>query len=145
MGRVTGLPPSGAEDHRIELEPGAQPTLQRQFRLSQQELEELQQQLDDLLTKGFIQPSTSPYAARYCSCRRRMEDSECVSTTACSTESPSSRVTRSREPTNFSTNFAKPSFSRKSSCAEVTIRFASPLTIVTRRYFEPATAATSTW
>ncbi|GJP69735.1 hypothetical protein CLOP_g734 [Closterium sp. NIES-67] len=58
-----GLLPSRPEDHRIELEPGAQPTVQRQFRLSQPELEELQQQLDYLLTKGFIQPSTSPYAA----------------------------------------------------------------------------------
>ncbi|GJP41635.1 hypothetical protein CLOM_g1279 [Closterium sp. NIES-68] len=37
--------------------------MQRQFRLSQPELEELQQQLDYLLTKGFIRPSTSPYAA----------------------------------------------------------------------------------
>ncbi|GJP51672.1 hypothetical protein CLOM_g10821 [Closterium sp. NIES-68] len=59
----TGLPPSRPEDHRIELEPGAQPTVQRQFRLSQPYLEELQQQLDYLLTKGFIRPSTSPYAA----------------------------------------------------------------------------------
>ncbi|GJP33387.1 hypothetical protein CLOM_g17931 [Closterium sp. NIES-68] len=58
-----GLPPSQPEDHRIDLEPGAQPTVQRQFRLSQPELEELQQQLDYLLTKGFIRPSTSPYAA----------------------------------------------------------------------------------
>ncbi|GJP59416.1 hypothetical protein CLOP_g11776, partial [Closterium sp. NIES-67] len=59
----TGLPPSRPEDHRIELELGAQPIVQRQFRLSQPELEELQQQLDYLLTKGFIRPSTSPYAA----------------------------------------------------------------------------------
>ncbi|GJP60385.1 hypothetical protein CLOP_g17596 [Closterium sp. NIES-67] len=58
-----GLPPSRPEDHRIEQEPGAQPTVQQQFRLSQPELEELQQQLDYLLTKGFIRPSTSPYAA----------------------------------------------------------------------------------
>ncbi|GJP81568.1 hypothetical protein CLOP_g11703 [Closterium sp. NIES-67] len=58
-----GLPPSRPEDHRIELEPGAQPTVQQQFRLSQPELEELQQQLDYLLSKGFIRPSTSPYAA----------------------------------------------------------------------------------
>ncbi|GJP85602.1 hypothetical protein CLOP_g15707 [Closterium sp. NIES-67] len=58
-----GLLPSRLEDHRIELEAGAQPTVQRQFRLSQPELEELQQQLDYLMTKGFIWPSTSPYAA----------------------------------------------------------------------------------
>ncbi|GJP76635.1 hypothetical protein CLOP_g7049 [Closterium sp. NIES-67] len=56
-----GLPPSRPEDHRIELEPGAQPTVQRQFWLSQPELEEMQQRLDYLLTKDFIWPSTSPY------------------------------------------------------------------------------------
>ncbi|GJP83676.1 hypothetical protein CLOP_g14033, partial [Closterium sp. NIES-67] len=38
-------------------------TVQHQFRLSQPELEELQQQLDYLLAKGFIRPSSSPYAA----------------------------------------------------------------------------------
>ncbi|GJP46804.1 hypothetical protein CLOM_g6059, partial [Closterium sp. NIES-68] len=58
-----GLPLSRPEDHRIEMEPGAQPIVQRQFRLNQLELEELQQQLDYLLTKGFIRPSTSPSAA----------------------------------------------------------------------------------
>ncbi|GJP64174.1 hypothetical protein CLOP_g21190, partial [Closterium sp. NIES-67] len=58
-----GLPLRRPEDHRIKLEPGAQPRVQRQFRLSQLDLEELQQQLDNLLTKGFIWPSTSPYAA----------------------------------------------------------------------------------
>ncbi|GJP52410.1 hypothetical protein CLOM_g11527 [Closterium sp. NIES-68] len=82
---------------------------------------------------------------QYCSRRRRMEDSECVSTTARSTGSPSSHVTQSREPTNFSTNFAAPSSFRKSTRNEVTIRFASPSKIVTRRHFEPDTIATSTW
>ncbi|GJP79396.1 hypothetical protein CLOP_g9630 [Closterium sp. NIES-67] len=74
-----------------------------------------------------------------------IEDSECVSTTARSTGSPSSRVTRSREPTHFSTNFAAPSFSQKSTCEEVAIRFASLLKIVTKQHSKPATAATSTW
>ncbi|GJP62826.1 hypothetical protein CLOP_g19849, partial [Closterium sp. NIES-67] len=61
---LAGLPPSRPEHHRIELEPSAHPTVQRQFRLSQLELEELYQQLDCLLTKGFIRPSTLPYAPR---------------------------------------------------------------------------------
>ncbi|GJP69449.1 hypothetical protein CLOP_g461, partial [Closterium sp. NIES-67] len=86
-------------------------------------------------------PHTSP---RYCSRQRRMEDSECTSTTARSTKSPSSRVTRSRELTNSSTNFAAPSSSKKSTCEGVTIRFASQPRIFTRRHFEPTTAATST-
>ncbi|GJP34648.1 hypothetical protein CLOM_g19063 [Closterium sp. NIES-68] len=56
---------------------------------------------------GSARPHTLP---RYCSRRRRMEASKCVSTTARSTGSPSSRVTRSQEPTNVSTNFEAPSF-----------------------------------
>ncbi|GJP43164.1 hypothetical protein CLOM_g2654 [Closterium sp. NIES-68] len=56
--------------------------------------------------------------------------------------SPSSRVTQFREPTNISTNFAAPSFSRILICKGVTIRFALPPTIVTRQHFEPDTAAT---
>ncbi|CAI7742113.1 unnamed protein product [Closterium sp. NIES-54] len=58
-----GLPPQWAHDHRIELEPGAQPTMQRQFRLTQPELDELREQLDYLLEKKFIRPSSSPFAA----------------------------------------------------------------------------------
>ncbi|CAI7775374.1 unnamed protein product [Closterium sp. NIES-54] len=52
-----------AHDHQIELEPGAQPTVQRQFRLTQPELDELRKQLDYLLEKKFIRPSSSPFAA----------------------------------------------------------------------------------
>ncbi|CAI7826987.1 unnamed protein product [Closterium sp. NIES-53] len=58
-----GLPPQRAHDHRIELEPGAQPTVQRQFRLTQPELDELRKQLDYLLEKKFIRLSSSPFAA----------------------------------------------------------------------------------
>ncbi|GJP43629.1 hypothetical protein CLOM_g3070 [Closterium sp. NIES-68] len=50
-------------DHKIELEPGAQPTVRTQWRLTQPELQELRNQLDYLLAKGFIRPSTSPFSA----------------------------------------------------------------------------------
>ncbi|CAI7836634.1 unnamed protein product, partial [Closterium sp. NIES-53] len=53
-----------AHDHRIELEPGAQPTIQQQFRLTQPELDELRKQLDYMLEKIFIRPSSSPFAAQ---------------------------------------------------------------------------------
>ncbi|GJP37158.1 hypothetical protein CLOM_g21597 [Closterium sp. NIES-68] len=61
----------------------------------------------NFLQKDFSGPARHHTPPRYCSRRRRMEDSECVSTTVRSTGSPSSRVTRSREPTSFSTSFAK--------------------------------------
>ncbi|CAI7915433.1 unnamed protein product [Closterium sp. NIES-53] len=59
----TGLPPQQTHDHRIELEPEAQPTVQRLFRLTQPELDELRKQLHYLLEKEFIRPSSSPFAA----------------------------------------------------------------------------------
>ncbi|GJP42069.1 hypothetical protein CLOM_g1661 [Closterium sp. NIES-68] len=59
----SGLPPERPQDHKIELEPGAQPTVRTQWRLTQPELQELRNQLDYLLAKGFIRPSTSPFAA----------------------------------------------------------------------------------
>ncbi|CAI7773450.1 unnamed protein product [Closterium sp. NIES-53] len=59
----TGMPPQRPHDHRIELEPGAQPTVQRHFRLTQPELDKLRKQLDYLLEKEFIRPSSSPFAA----------------------------------------------------------------------------------
>ncbi|CAI7899655.1 unnamed protein product [Closterium sp. NIES-54] len=58
-----GLPPERPEDHKIQLEPGAQPTIRTQWRLTQPELEELRSQIDALLEKGFIRASTSPFAA----------------------------------------------------------------------------------
>ncbi|GJP62125.1 hypothetical protein CLOP_g19219 [Closterium sp. NIES-67] len=48
--------------HKIELEPGAQPTVRTQWRLTQPQLHKLRNQLDYLLAKGFIRPSTSPFA-----------------------------------------------------------------------------------
>ncbi|CAI7797293.1 unnamed protein product [Closterium sp. NIES-54] len=60
---LEGLPPQRAHDHRIELEPGAQPTVPRQFRLTQPELDALRKQLDYVLEKKFIRPSSSPFAA----------------------------------------------------------------------------------
>ncbi|GJP70758.1 hypothetical protein CLOP_g1665 [Closterium sp. NIES-67] len=59
----SGLPPKQPQDHKIELEPGAQPTVHTQWRLTQPELQEPRNQLDYLMAKGFIRPSTSPFAA----------------------------------------------------------------------------------
>lgn len=58
-----GLPPSRAIDFEIELDPGHRPPSRPTYRLSSEELAELKQTLDSLLSKGFIQPSTSPFGA----------------------------------------------------------------------------------
>ncbi|GJP46511.1 hypothetical protein CLOM_g5788, partial [Closterium sp. NIES-68] len=58
-----GLPPQRPHDHKIELKPGAHPTMQTLWRLTQPDLDKLRRQLDYLLEKGFVRPSTSPFAA----------------------------------------------------------------------------------
>lgn len=49
--------------HTIPLEPGAKPPCRPIYRLSQPELEELRKQITELLLKGYIEPSSSPYGA----------------------------------------------------------------------------------
>jgi hypothetical protein len=50
-------------DHHIELEPGQRPPSKPTYRLSQPETDELKKQLADLLAKGYIRESKSPYGA----------------------------------------------------------------------------------
>jgi hypothetical protein len=57
------LPPDRGMPFKIETEPGATPVNRPIYRLSPSELEELRRTLDDLLAKGFIRPSSSPWGA----------------------------------------------------------------------------------
>ncbi|GBG83544.1 hypothetical protein CBR_g37260 [Chara braunii] len=47
--------------HRIEIEPGSRTPKGAMYRMSPRELEELCKQLDELLEKGWIRPSSSPF------------------------------------------------------------------------------------
>jgi len=58
-----GLPLKRNVDNRIIIEPGQKPPLKAPYRMSAIELVELKQQLDELLEKGLIRPSRSPYGA----------------------------------------------------------------------------------
>ncbi|KAJ9525336.1 hypothetical protein QJQ45_003286 [Haematococcus lacustris] len=60
---LTGLPPDRSVGHTIPLEPGNRPPATPMYRLSKPEHDELKQQIQDLLAKGMIEPSSSPYAA----------------------------------------------------------------------------------
>lgn len=57
------LPPQRAVDFQIELEPGKPPPCRPMYRTPGDDLTELKNTLDDLLSRGFIQPSTSPFGA----------------------------------------------------------------------------------
>ena len=60
---LPGLPPQRVVDFGIELHPGALPISMTPHRMVPVELQELRVQLQELLHKGFIRPSTSPWGA----------------------------------------------------------------------------------
>jgi hypothetical protein len=62
-GLPEGLPPTRAGDHHIRLESGTTPPASRIYPLSGAQLAELRAQLQELLEKGFVRPSISPYGA----------------------------------------------------------------------------------
>ena len=57
---LPGLPPDRYVEFIIELEPGTAPISRRPYRMAPQELAEMKKQLEELLEKGFIRPSSSP-------------------------------------------------------------------------------------
>ncbi len=58
-----GLPPDRGIGHTIELEPGARAPFRPMYRFSPSELEAAKAAVKDLLAKGLIEPSSSPYGA----------------------------------------------------------------------------------
>ena len=57
---LPGLPPQRDVDFIIELHHGTLPISMTSHRMAPVELQELKVQLQELLDKGFIRPSTSP-------------------------------------------------------------------------------------
>jgi hypothetical protein len=57
------MPPKRKVEFAIELIPGTAPVSKRAYRVSGPELVELKKQIDELLEKGYIRPSTLPWAA----------------------------------------------------------------------------------
>jgi hypothetical protein len=60
---LPGMPPDRDIEFIIELIPEIAPIAQRAYRMNPQELEELKRQLADMLSKGLIHPSTSPWGS----------------------------------------------------------------------------------
>jgi hypothetical protein len=58
---LPGLPPERDVEFVIELKPGTAPISRRSYWMPPNELAELKMQLQDLLEKGFIRPSSSPW------------------------------------------------------------------------------------
>ena len=63
LDELPGLPPQRVVDFDIELHPGTLPISMTPHMMALVELQELRVQLQELLDKGFIRPSTSPLGA----------------------------------------------------------------------------------
>lgn len=66
----SGLPPNRELEFFIELVPNETPVSKAPYRLALTEMKELKDKIQDLLGKGFIRPSFSPWGAPS---RRKME------------------------------------------------------------------------
>jgi hypothetical protein len=60
---LPGLPPEREVEVSIDIIPGLAPIAQSPYRMAPAELAELKIQLQELLEKGFIRPSSSPWGA----------------------------------------------------------------------------------
>src|SRR5262249_6121581 len=60
---LPGLPHTREIDFAIQLVPGTSPISKVRYRMAPAELVELKKQLQDLLDKGLIRPSVSPWGA----------------------------------------------------------------------------------
>jgi hypothetical protein len=60
---LPGMPPDRDIEFSIELLPGTAPTSKRLYRMDVKDLAELKKQIEELLSKGFNRPSSSPWGA----------------------------------------------------------------------------------
>ena len=60
---IPGMPPKREIDFTIDLVPGTAPISKAPYRMAPAEMGELKEQLQDLLDKGYIRPSASPWGA----------------------------------------------------------------------------------
>jgi hypothetical protein len=70
---LPGMPPDRDIEFAIELQPGTTPISKRPYQMPPAGLAELKRQLHELLDKGFIHPSTSPWGCPALFVRRRMK------------------------------------------------------------------------
>ena len=60
---LPGMPPDRDIEFLIELLPGTGPISKRPYRMPAKDLEEIKKQIKELLEKGYIRPSSSPWGA----------------------------------------------------------------------------------
>ena len=60
---LPGMPPDGDIEFLIELLLGTGPISKRPYKMPAQDLEEIKKQIKELLDKGYIRPSSSPWGS----------------------------------------------------------------------------------
>jgi hypothetical protein len=60
---LPSMPPDREIEFVIELVPGTAPIFKRPYKMAANQLVELKEQLQELLDKGYIRPSASPWGA----------------------------------------------------------------------------------
>jgi hypothetical protein len=77
---LPGMPPDRDVEFVIELQPGTAPISKRPYRMPPKELAELKVQLQELLDKGYIRPSSSPWGSAALFVKKKMVVCGCAST-----------------------------------------------------------------
>ena len=60
---LVGIPPNREIDFQIELAPGTEPISKAPYRMAPSKLKELKVHMEELVSKGFVRLSTSPWGA----------------------------------------------------------------------------------
>ncbi|XP_052882767.1 uncharacterized protein LOC128291610 [Gossypium arboreum] len=76
---LPGLPPDREVEFAIEVHPGTTPISIPPYRMSPTELKELKVQLQDLLDRGFIRPSISPWGAPVLFVKKKDDEANMIS------------------------------------------------------------------
>ncbi|GJP49956.1 hypothetical protein CLOM_g9113, partial [Closterium sp. NIES-68] len=139
------LPPYRTHQHEIVEEPGSKPTFRAPYRLSPTELTDMKKQIEYLLAKGLIRPSTSPYGAPVLFTRNRTEACACVSTTELLTSRPSRTSIRYHESMTCLTSFGELRYFPNWICGPDTGRYGWRTTLSTKLLSELGTDRTSIW
>jgi hypothetical protein len=63
LAELPGMSPDREIEFVIELVPGTAPIFKRPYRMAANQLAKLKEQLQELLDKGYIRPSASPWGA----------------------------------------------------------------------------------
>jgi hypothetical protein len=71
---LNGMPPERVIEFKIELQPGTTSIAKAPYKMSPMEMKELKIQLQGLLDKGYIHPSTSPWRCSALSVEKKVKE-----------------------------------------------------------------------